>query len=173
MWSCLTDFTLSGATFEGWDFLMFISMNMQKLRHLKIHDMELMSWSWDGVFESLNLVPRELRSISLPREARHLRHHNGQPYPRDPDGTWDDIDEDEKEIRRFFEAMEHYVIHGGRHPSLPLGAPSSRSAQYLEPYMTMEDDDEGQRKVARYKKAWKIPANSDISGEEQSLALRA
>lgn len=64
---------------------MLLNVRMPNLRHLKIHDIDLTDWSWDGIFEGLNLGLKELRSLSLPREARHLSHHNGQPYPRDPD----------------------------------------------------------------------------------------
>ena len=146
---------------------------MPRLRHLQIHDIDLTDWSWDGVFEGLNLGPKELRSISLPREARNLRHHSGKPYPRGPDWVWDDTEDEDEEIERFYEKMEYYVIHGGRHPNLPPEAPSSRSVRYLEPYSTIEEDDEIERKIARYKKAWKIPAHSNIGREEKLLALGA
>ena len=173
MWSYLTDFKLIGATFEGWDFLTFLNIRMPRLRHLKIYDIDFTDWSWDGVFEGLNLGSKELRSISLPRAARHLRHHDGKPYSRGPDWVWDDTEDEDEEIERFFEKMEHYVIHGGRHPNLLSEAPSSKSARYPEPYLTTEDDNEGERKLARYKKAWKIPANLEIGREEKLLALGA
>lgn len=152
---------------------MFLTIRMPRLRHLQIHDIDLTDWSWDGVFEGLNLGPKELRSISLPREARNLRHHSGKPYPRGPDWVWDDTEDEDEEIERFYEKMEYYVIHGGRHPNLPPEAPSSRSVRYLEPYSTIEEDDEIERKIARYKKAWKIPAHSNIGREEKLLALGA
>ena len=108
---------------------MFVA-KMPKLCDVKLAAIELTSWSWEGVVEGLRT--KKLQSLELPQGLDHLRHRDSEEYPkRQPEMEWREYLSYVMDFRRD---IERYVINGGRHPSLPAGAPDRDALKYVDEY---------------------------------------
>ena len=158
-------FALLGAAIEGYDLLEMLVANMPKLCHVKLAAIELTSSSWEGIFEGLRF--KRLQSLDLPRESDQLRHRNGEAYPKRQPGM--ERKEHLTYIIDFRRDIEKYVVHGGRHPSLPAGTPNRDAGEYLEEYFQLDHQCHDQQKTDRYKRAWNLPKDAQIGVNESSL----
>lgn len=165
IWPQLKRFTLLGAAIGGRDLFEMLVASMPRLCHVKLATIELTSWSWEGIFEGLRF--KKLLSLELPQGLDQLRHRDKEEYPkRQPGMEWHEYP---VYIAHFRRDIESYVVNGGRHPSLPAGAPDWDAREYLEDYYRSDHQYRNLEKIDRYKRAWRIPKDAQIDSSECSL----
>ena len=87
------------------------------LMHLGVGSVDFWEGSWEGFFEALTALGR-LSSLQFEPNT-WLFHGDGALFGEDHG------------LSTLYQDIEHYVIHGGRHPCLVDGLPNSASLEYL------------------------------------------
>ena len=115
-WNHLTFLKLDGFASSATDFLTLLTQATPNLDRLWIGMIELLSSTWEGVFEcmmqSMHLSDLRIDSCSA------LWHCGGDDFV-----TWEDMS--------FPEAIENYVMYGGRHPCLLSGQSDSTAEEFI------------------------------------------
>ncbi|MCJ1452635.1 hypothetical protein MMC28_002978 [Mycoblastus sanguinarius] len=107
VWPNLTYLSISGLSIRAFDFLCLIYVQTPNLCHLEIYGIQLLEGHWEGMLEGMRR--RRLRSFTMSEFCTNV---GGTPFrPRQP--------EDRGTDSLLVEAIENYVVYGGRHPCLP------------------------------------------------------
>ncbi|KAL8727992.1 MAG: hypothetical protein Q9181_005496 [Wetmoreana brouardii] len=104
-------------------FVALFFLNIPKLKSLTMASVQLTDGRWEDIIEGLaKLISLGKCSLnqSLLYPGSRLYSCNGSD-----EFNW-------KEHDNFMDALSCYIVSGGRHPSLPAGAPDSTSTAYLE-----------------------------------------
>ena len=115
-WSQLTSLSLCSFASSAVDFLTLITRRAPKLSHLKLGTIDLLSETWEGVFECM-MQSRHLMSCEL--------NHETQFWHRGATGFFF-----RKHAPESFD-IEVYVEDGGRHPCLRSDEPDSAAQNYI------------------------------------------
>ena len=126
-WTAMEDFDIDSLSFRTKDLQYLLSTRMPNLRRLTISMVKLLDGTWEGFFEWAR-VSLHLSSLSVNPEAPPLQ-RDGSVFGEEEHISleWSYLEYEIKFLRR----IDEYVIHGGRHPSLPKAQPDSASLEYL------------------------------------------
>ena len=127
-WPNLTEIHISGLAINGLDLIQLIQWRT-RVRSLFLAGIDLLKGTWEGVIEGLRFVG--LIEFGLQSE---LTHCGGAIFkPVGPGARYPSTEP------KILEAIEQYVIYGGRHPCLPPdGDPETALGWYLD--MFSEDE---------------------------------
>lgn len=130
IWRKLAELSISGLAIGGWD-LMKLILARARLRQLKLSSIDLLDGTWEGVIEGMAHLPR-LIELKMHRDFRHCGGALFRPsIAYDKFTDW-----------KILEAIESYVVCGGRHPCLtPESDPNTASWWYFDlmPEKELED----------------------------------
>lgn len=115
-WGKLDTLVLYGLSSGIMDLLNLILFRMPALKSLELGEIELRDGTWEAVIECLQQC-RKLSSFDIAHNARFF--YNGASIR----GT--------ELFKCSFEAMEDYVLHGGRHPCLDDCQPDCAARWYV------------------------------------------
>lgn len=115
-WSQLTSLSLYSFASGATDLLTLVTRKTPKLSHLKLGTINLLSGTWEGVFECM-MRSRHLTEINIVHETQFWhRGATGFFFHKHAPNSFD---------------MELYVECGGRHPCLRSDEPDSAAQKYI------------------------------------------
>ena len=130
IWPNLVSLSLSGLSTKATDLLDLLSIQLPKLRRLSLTEIELLDGHWEGMIAVMNGVG--LREFTLQGYHPCLTYRGRLMFEAGkPNTEYTHVD--------FFNDIEHYVVHGGRHPCLPPNS-ESRASLYYALSMIAEKD---------------------------------
>lgn len=104
---------------------------MPKLQYLDLGIMDLSDGIWEGVIECLKHYSKLSNLIVY--ELQPLYHNDGKEFTCPFHKSCDNV-----RSCRWWEEISHYVVHGGRHPSLMPDQPDSAAEDFakdLKPFL--------------------------------------
>ena len=138
-WPQLESLSLCGLALENHEFVHLTRNQLPSLRRLEIGQIDLLSGTWEAAVEFLRSSVC-IKQLSHPRGVFDLTHQNGHLFDgrrrsrEIAGGFFEDT-----RAKRFSKRIAHYVVHGGRHPCLPLDREPSAAAGYL-PALLLQDN---------------------------------
>ena len=126
IWHNLVSVEFSGLSIKASHLVLLLNQQIPRLRKLSLFQIELLDGAWEGVIRTLR--SRGLVEFSLPI-------HTSLTYPG---GFLFDHDD-------FTDAIEHYILCGGRHPCLPRDCESQAADGYYWTLFSGDDMREFQR----------------------------
>ena len=133
-WGDLSDLALQNVSFDFHDLITLFCQQLPALRHLSLGNIILAGGKWEDVVEGIRCLLR-LKTLKLipnfyrAQDQGELRIFTyGNSFRPDDPLRQDDPD---KLGYLFLDAISNYVIHGGRHPSLPMESLDSASLDYM------------------------------------------
>ena len=130
-WNHLTRLTITSLSFEGFDFINLLLWQMPSIRVLNLFDINLLQGAWEGVIEALrgaNLTEFTLGNSDLMHQTDRMLVY-GPAYTNHKDALQGE----------FIEAIEYYVVCGGRHPCLPPDAEPIAAQGYYRSFASEEN----------------------------------
>lgn len=119
-WPKLAELELTGVAISGHDLLGLINGHAN-VRLLKLSGIELTKGTWEGVFTGMSGA--RIEDLILSDDLTHSGGAVFRPSERDP----------RRSCSKLIQAMEDYVVNGGRHPCLlPNGDPDAPLCWYLD-----------------------------------------
>lgn len=110
-WKHLVRLDIAALSIKGVDLFDLLLLQMPNIRKLSLFDINLLQGAWEGVIEALRgakLTDFTLRHSNLMYQTKSILVY-GPAYTDRNDSLQAD----------FIEAIEYYVLYGGRHPCLP------------------------------------------------------